>query len=77
MIAGQKKETDATKKYLESSMISRAFWFLNARSGWEYVGAGVKLGDAATAIFWHKPKGSETYKVIYGDLTIKELPNPP
>ena len=56
-----------------SSMISRAFWFLNAESGWKYVGAGVKLGDATKLIFWYKPKGSETYKVIYGDLSIKDL----
>jgi hypothetical protein len=26
-----------------------------------------------TAIFWYKPKGSQTYKVIYGDLSIKEV----
>ena len=38
-----------------------------------YAGKGVKLGDADTAIFWYKPEGSETYKVIYGDLSIKEL----
>jgi hypothetical protein len=38
-----------------------------------YAGKGVKLGDAETAIFWYKPEDSETYKVIYGDLSIKEV----
>lgn len=38
-----------------------------------YAGKGVKLGDADTAIFWYRPKGSEMYKVIFGDLSIKEV----
>ena len=29
---------------------------------------GVKLGDANTPIFWYRPKDSQTYHVIYGDL---------
>jgi len=40
---------------------------------WHYAGAGVKLGDAATAIFWYQPQGSQTYRVIYGDLTVKDV----
>ncbi len=54
-------------------MMSRAFWLLYGESGWKYVGAGVALGDGDTAIFWHRRKGSEKYKVIYGDLSIKEM----
>ncbi len=56
-----------------NSMISRGFWFLYGDPGSKYVGAGVALGDASKAIFWHRPKGSEKYKVIYGDLSIKEM----
>lgn len=40
---------------------------------WGYAGKGVKLGDAATPIFWYQPKGSETYRVIYGDLSVKDI----
>ncbi len=40
---------------------------------WSYTGAGVKLGDAATAIFRYQPQGSQTYRVIYGDLTVKDV----
>ncbi len=40
---------------------------------WRYAGKGVKLGDAATPIFWYQPKGSETYRVIYGDLSVKDV----
>ncbi len=39
---------------------------------WHYAGAGVKLGDAETAIVWYRPEGSETYRVIYGDLSVKD-----
>lgn len=40
---------------------------------WNYAGAGVKLGDANTAIFWYQPQGSETYRVISGDLSVKDV----
>ena len=40
---------------------------------WHYAGAGVKLGDADTAIFWYQPQGSATYRVIYGDLIVKDV----
>jgi outer membrane lipoprotein-sorting protein len=40
---------------------------------WHYAGSGVKLGDASKAIFWYLPKGSQTYRVIYGDLTVKDV----
>ncbi len=38
-----------------------------------YAGEGVKLGDAGKAIFWYQPKDSETYRVIYGDLSVKDV----
>ena len=38
-----------------------------------YAGQGVKLGDASKAIFWYKPEGAETYRVIYGDLSVKDV----
>lgn len=40
---------------------------------WHYAGAGVKLGDGQTAIVWYRPQGSNTYRVIYGDLSVKDL----
>ena len=46
---------------------------LESQGKWNYAGAGVKLGDANTAIFWYQPKGSATYRVIYGDLSIKDV----
>ena len=40
---------------------------------WHYTGKGVKLGDVDTAILWFRLKGSETYRVIYGDLSAKDI----
>lgn len=42
-------------------------------SDWHYAGKDVKFGDADRAIFWYRPKGSKTYRVIYGDLNVKDV----
>jgi hypothetical protein len=34
----------------------------------------VKLGDKDHIVCWYKLKGAKSYRVIYGDLTIKDLP---
>jgi hypothetical protein len=47
--------------------------FFKGEGKWIYAGKGVKLGDANTAIFWYRPAGSQTYHVIYGDLTVKDV----
>jgi len=46
---------------------------LSADSDWHYTGKDVKFGDPETAIFWYRPEGSETYRVIYGDLSVKDV----
>jgi hypothetical protein len=46
---------------------------LESQGRWGYTGAGVKLGDASKAIFWYRPEGSTTYRVIYGDLSVKDV----
>jgi outer membrane lipoprotein-sorting protein len=47
--------------------------FFKGQGKWHYAGNGVKLGDAETAIFWYQPEGSETWRVIYGDLSVKDV----
>ncbi|MBN1806204.1 MAG: DUF2092 domain-containing protein [Sedimentisphaerales bacterium] len=46
---------------------------LPADSNWRYAGENVKFGDSGTAIFWYRPEGSDTCRVIYGDLTVKDV----
>ena len=58
------------------TLIVRGIMFaqmLPADSDWHYAGKDVKLGDVDTAIFWHRPADSETYRVIYGDLSVKDV----
>ncbi|UCG57642.1 MAG: hypothetical protein JSU70_22595 [Phycisphaerales bacterium] len=47
---------------------------LPSESDWHYAGKDVKFGDANIPIFWYRPEGSNTYRVIYGDLTVKDVP---
>jgi len=46
---------------------------LSAESNWRYAGENVSYGDADTPIFWYRPEGAETYRVIYGDLSVKDI----
>jgi len=47
--------------------------FFKGQGKWHYAGNGVKLGDVEKAIFWYQPEGSETWRVIYGDLSVKDV----
>jgi len=39
-----------------------------------YLGKGVRLGDKDRIVCWYKPKDANNYHVVYGDLTVKEMP---
>jgi len=47
--------------------------FFKGEGEWHYAGKGVKLGEVDKAIFWYQPKDSPTYRVIYGDLSVKDV----
>ncbi len=56
--------------------VARGYMFLHVLAqgdGYEYVGKGVKLGDADKAVFWYRPQGSDTHRVIYGDLSVRDV----
>jgi hypothetical protein len=40
---------------------------------WKYLGQGVELGDASRIVCWYRLKDSPTYRVVYGDLSIKDV----
>jgi len=46
---------------------------LERQISFQYAGNGVKLGEADKAIFWYQPEGSQTWRIIYGDLTVKDV----
>lgn len=62
-------EADRAVEYVE---ILRQFYKV---SDLTYAGEGVALGDAATPVLWWKPKATETYRVVYGDLSIRDVPS--
>ncbi len=47
--------------------------FFPGEGKWTYQGKGVRLGETETPIFWYRPEGSETYRVIYGDLHVENV----
>ncbi len=47
--------------------------FFPGEGEWTYRGKDVRLGEAETPIFWYRPKESETYRVIYGDLHVENI----
>jgi hypothetical protein len=44
-----------------------------AGRSWHYAGKGVKLGDKTRAVCWYQPESSKTYRVVYGDLSVKDV----
>lgn len=60
--------------------LSRGFQFvimLPKEADVHYAGANTKQGDAERAILWYKPAGSEKYRVVYADLTVRESDESP
>jgi len=39
----------------------------------EYVGGGAELGDATAPILWWQPRDSDTWRVLFGDLTFRDV----
>jgi len=56
--------------------MSRGFAFvqqLPPESDWHYVGKDATFGGPDTPIFWYRPEGSETCRVVYADLTVADV----
>jgi outer membrane lipoprotein-sorting protein len=69
-------ETSQQQQQAEAMQMYRGIMFvtqLPPESNWRYAGENVKYGDNQTPIFWYQPAGSETYRVIYGDLHIETV----
>ena len=40
---------------------------------WRYLGKGVELGDKDRIVCWYKLKSTNTFRVVYGDLSVKDV----
>jgi len=71
------EEMNLPKEEIEARIlqINKFFRFIpfGREDEWTYRGQGVMLGEAGTPIFWYRPQGSETYRVIYGDLHVEDV----
>jgi hypothetical protein len=46
---------------------------IKANGTWRYWGQGLRLGDTQAVICWWQPSGGENYRVMYGDLQVKDV----
>jgi hypothetical protein len=65
-----REQTPATARELQGIQF---YTSLKPENDPHYVGADVKLGTLGRPILWYKPTGAEKYRVIYADLTAKEI----
>jgi hypothetical protein len=63
-----------TQKLMQQSMAGVLFYStLRPENDSHYAGKGVKLGTVNRPIFWYKPTGAASYRIIYADLSVKEV----
>jgi outer membrane lipoprotein-sorting protein len=56
-------------------VVSRVQVFILDRKGdFTYHPKGVKLGEAGKLLLWYRQKGKETYRAIFGDLHVADVP---
>ena len=65
----KKEMTEVTSRLLSLAIRLSGFRELN-KGTFRYVGVGAKLGDQASPVCWYKPKGSELYRLVRGDLSV-------
>jgi RNA polymerase sigma factor (sigma-70 family) len=46
---------------------------MTEEGSWHYVGGGVKRGDGTRPICWYRPRGKTAFRVIFGDLSVREM----
>ena len=69
----QKRIQDAIDAHVKHTLGFRFILDLPPEANWHYAGKGVSLGAADKPIFWYRPKDATKCRVIYGDLSVKEL----
>jgi hypothetical protein len=74
MKAWMKAQMPFTQKLTQKHMQGMMFYnMLGSQNDSHYAGMGVKLGTPNRPIFWYKPTGADNYRVMYADLSVKEM----
>ena len=71
--AGNEDETSFVQVMDTLNTAIRTYLFLAFARDTHYAGADIQRGQADTPIFWHRPNGSQMYRVIYGDLSVRDV----
>jgi outer membrane lipoprotein-sorting protein len=72
----QEEQKAFANKMMPAAMtVGRAIAAINPLIGddWHYAGKGAKLDETDRPVLWYKPAKSDKYRVIYADLTVKEV----
>lgn len=76
--SGGRSDEEQTRRVLEIvGPLVRMNVYVQMAKDFRYVGAGVTLGDADRIVCRYRPRGSQTYRVVYGDLHIADAPSQP
>ncbi len=76
MLDFEEKPLDEGGSEAFANSMTRCMMFvmtMKAECDWNYSGKDVKMGSARTPICWWKPEGSNTYRVVFGDLKIRDM----
>jgi outer membrane lipoprotein-sorting protein len=57
----------------QATAASVVFLQFALKEAYGYAPDGVRLGDAGRILFWYRPKGSPTYRAIFGDLHAEDV----
>jgi len=59
----------------QGQIMYRGFVFVGKlpAGSWRYAGQNAAFGDATKPIFWYRPEGSPTYRVVYADLSVLDV----
>jgi hypothetical protein len=75
--AAEQKLLDTTEHYkmagLNEMPLSHFLQDHAVPDSFRYLGKGVKLGDKDRIVCWYKLRGSNGYRAVYGDLTVKAV----
>lgn len=79
-----KKDRTATEQkfwetlglYIEANLndpIGEFLYHSTVENSFRYLGKGAKLGDKDRIVCWYRLKGAATYRVVYGDLSVRDI----
>ena len=65
-------KSESMQQNLENTLGLMFATQMTKANDFHYAGEGIALGNAQKPICWYKPTGAQNYRVIYGDLSVRE-----